>query len=285
MKRVLITGTQSYIGKSLKKRLDALLGKYNYQMISLRDNSWKGYSFENYDAVVHIVGIAHIKETKNNSQKYYEINRDLAYEVAKKAKSEGVKQFLFLSSMSIYGLNEGLIDENTIPSPTTHYGKSKLQAENLLLNMRNNNFKVAILRPPIVYGKNSIGNYSKLAKLAKITPLFPSIDNKRSMIFIENLITVIIDILESNREGIFHPQNSEFVSTRELVALISKLNNKKIILFPWLNFLIDSSNNKTLTKVFGTLAYTKELSMYNEELHKRFISFEESIELTEGKND
>src|SRR5699024_2819593 len=148
---------------------------------------WKEKDFSMYDVVVHVAGIAHRKETKENAQLYYEINRDLAYDVAQKSKTESVKQFIFLSSMSVYGLEEGVIDGRTPLHPKSNYGKSKLEAENLIQPLENKNFKVAIIRPPMIYGKDCKGNYQRLAKIAKKVPVFPKIDNKRSMIYIDNL--------------------------------------------------------------------------------------------------
>ena len=188
MKKILITGKNSYIGMSFKNWLEQnYSNEYEVESISLRNNLWKDKDFSRFDVVYHTAGVVHIKENKKNRELYYKVNRDLTFEVAKKAKKEGVKQFIFLSSMSVYGLITGVIDENTPLSPNTSYGKSKFEAERLLLTLEDNNFKVAILRPPMVYGKGCKGNYPKLAKLAKVLPVFPDIQNKRSMIYIDYL--------------------------------------------------------------------------------------------------
>ena len=153
MKRILITGVNSYVGNSLEAWLAKEPHNYQVDKISLRDGSWKKRDFSNYDSIVHVAGIAHRKETKDNKHLYYEVNRDLAFEVAEKAKREGVSHFIFLSSISVYGINEGVIDENTIPKPTSNYGRSKLEAEQLIRTLEDERFKVAILRPPMIYGK------------------------------------------------------------------------------------------------------------------------------------
>ncbi|HLS08313.1 NAD-dependent epimerase/dehydratase family protein, partial [Lentibacillus sp.] len=140
MKRILITGKNSYIGNSLEAWLKKDPDNYSIDKISLRDDGWKEKDFSAYDTVVHVAGIAHRKETRDNQQLYYKVNRDLAYEVAQKAQKENVKQFIFFSSMSVYGLEEGVIDENTPLNPTTHYGKSKLQAEEKINELNNNSF-------------------------------------------------------------------------------------------------------------------------------------------------
>ena len=126
----------------------------------------------------------------NREDLYYRVNRDLAIEVAKKAKAEGVKQFVFMSSIIVYGdssSNRRVITRETVPTPSNDYGRSKLQAEQGITPLESDSFKVVILRSPMVYGKGSKGNYSKLAKLAKKLSIFPDIDNERSMIHIDNL--------------------------------------------------------------------------------------------------
>ena len=167
MKKILITGANSYIGTSLEKWLGKNPDKYYVDTVSTRDDAWKKKDFSEFDVVFHVAGIAHIKETKENQDLYYKVNRDLAFEAAKKAKAGGVKQFVFLSSMSIYGQDVGPIGINTIPNPKTAYGKSKYEAETMVLELEDDSFKVAILRPPMVYGPNSKGNYQLLSKFAK----------------------------------------------------------------------------------------------------------------------
>src|SRR5699024_450683 len=105
--------------------------------------------------------------------------------------------------MSVYGLEEGVIDDNTPLNPTTHYGKSKLQAEEKINELNNNSFKVAIVRPPMIYGKGCKGNYQRLRRLALITPVFPYIDNKRSMIYIDNLRAFISILRDKTNHRVF----------------------------------------------------------------------------------
>ena len=153
MKRILITGANSYIGTSFEKWLQQWPDKYYVNTIDMIDGSWRQKSFTGYDVVFHVAGIAHVKETKKNKELYYRVNRDLTYETATKARAEGVKHFIFLSSMSVYGIENGVINRNTLLNPTTNYGKSKLQAEKLIQPLNDDSFKVVILRPPMVYGK------------------------------------------------------------------------------------------------------------------------------------
>lgn len=279
MKRILITGKNSYVGNSFAEWVSQYPDKYEVDKISLRTDEWKEKDFSKYDVVLHVAGIAHRKEKKRDKDLYFRVNRDLAYEVAKKAKKEGVSQFIFLSSMSVYGMETGVITRDTVPQPKSLYGKSKLEAEKLIEHLNDQTFKVAILRPPMVYGKGCKGNYPKLAKLAKITPLFPDIDNKRSMIFVDNLSKFLKVIIDNNQSGLFFPQNNEYVKTSELVKLIAKYNNKKIRLTKLFNPIIYRMKfNNTVKKVFGTLIYDVEMENFP---FLNLIRLDKSIELTE----
>lgn len=279
MKKILITGKNSYIGNHLKEFLENYPTAYSVESISLRDNSWKDKNLSSYDVVFHVAGLAHVRETEENKNSYYEINRDLAYGFAKICKDAGVKQFIFLSSMSVYGVENGIIDKHTKTNPSSHYGKSKLEAENLLSELRSEEFKIAIVRPPMVYGKNTKGNYPRLSNLALKTPVFPDIVNERSMIYIENLCQFIRFLMDDEEEGVFFPQNKEYVNTSHMVKLIAGLHNKKIWFVKIFNPIIRVLNIGTINKVFGSLVYDKKLSSYPRDYNLR--DFETSIRLTE----
>lgn len=282
MKKILITGKNSFVGTSFIKWLDQYPEKYTIDSISLRDDSWKKKDFSEYDVVYHVTGIAHIKETKNNADLYYKVNRDLAFKTAKKAKICGVKQFIFLSSMSVYGINSGIIDKDTPLNPISNYGKSKLEAEKIITSLSDDNFKVAILRPPMIYGKGCKGNYKRLANLAVKTPIFPYIENKRSMIYIDNLSAFVKCIIDNCDSGLFFPQNKEYVNTSKMVELIAKAHGKKIWLTKLHNPLFKiMMNNSVVNKVFGSLVYDNKLSRYNNVQYSSLVGFEESIRLTE----
>jgi nucleoside-diphosphate-sugar epimerase len=282
MKRILITGKNSYVGKSLENWLKNYPDVYSTKLISLRNDSWKNEDFSRYDVVFHVAGIAHIKETKKIVDLYYKVNRDLAYEVSRKAKEEKVKQFIFLSSMSVYGIINGLIDHNSPLSPTSNYGRSKLQAEELIKTLEDDHFKVAILRPPLIYGKGCPGNYNRLAKLALKVPVFPYIENKRSMIYIDNLSEFVRCVIDDCSNGLFFPQNIEYVNTSKMVELIAKNHGKRIIITRLFNPFINTMKmNSTFNKLFGNLVYEKNISKFQNVEFNRFIGFEESIKLTE----
>lgn len=280
MKKILITGVNSYVGNNLKKWLLKEPSNYKVDTISLRNEKWKEKDFSSYDSIVHVAGIAHIKETKENRHLYYEVNRDLAYEVAKKAKNDSVKQFVFLSSMSVYGLVIGVIDRSTPLNPKTAYGKSKKEAEELIIDLKDNKFKIAIIRPPMIYGKGCKGNYPKLAKLAIYTPIFPNIENKRSMIYIDNLSEFLKLMIDNEENGLFCPQNKEYVNTSEMVKLIAKVHGKKIILTKIFNMFFFIGFSSVIDKIFGNLIY--DISMKNSKIEYDVSNFYDSIFNTEN---
>ena len=229
MKRILITGANSYIGMSFEKYIsENYPGEYVVDTVDMIDGSWRNKSFSGYDSVFHVAGIAHLKETKKNAHLYYEVNRDLAIEIANKARGEGVKQFVFLSSMSVYGMDTGVITKDTEPKPKTNYGKSKLQAENSIVHLSDENFKVCIIRSPMVYGKGCKGNFQTVVRIVKKSPIFPYVKNQRSMIYIVNLCSFVRMCVDNSLEGLFHPQNKEYVSTIDMARWISEVLNKKI---------------------------------------------------------
>lgn len=280
MKRILITGKDSYIGKSLMNWLKKYPEDYYTEELDLQDLSWKEKDFSSFDAVFHVAGIAHVKETKENQNLYYKVNRDLAYETALKAKEDGVSQFIFLSSMSVYGMETGIIDENTPVRPKNAYGKSKLEAEELINKLQDEHtFVVSILRPPMVYGKGCKGNYPRLAKLAKKLPIFPDIENKRSMIYIDNLSEFVKILIEKKLNGIFHPQNQEFAKVSELIYIINEVNHSRVYLTKIFNVFIKLLNISIFKKIFGSLFYEKELSSLH--LNYDIVNFKQSIIDTE----
>lgn len=248
MKKILITGANSYIGTSFENWLKKWLDKYKVDTVDMKDKAWREKSFSGYDAVFHVAGIAHVSTDPKMEDLYYKVNRDLTIETAKKAKDDGVKQFIFMSSIIVYGdsshINQKrIIDKNTIPSPSNFYGKSKLQAEEGILPLQDDNFNVAILRPPMIFGKDSKGNYPKLSKMAQKLSIFPNINNERSMLYIDNLCEFIRLMIDNEERGIFFPQNKEYVRTSELVKLIAEAHGKNIILTKIFNWVLRFMGN------------------------------------------
>lgn len=278
--KVLIVGADSYIGKSLKEYLKGTKD-IEVDMVHASNDEWKSKDFNGYDSILHLAGLVHKKESKYSDNIYYKINRDLVIDVASKAKESGVKQFIFMSTAAVFGSNVTCIDKSTVPNPTTVYGKSKLQGEEEVLKLQNKKFSIVIVRPPMVYGYNCKGNFQRLVKLVQVLPIFPSINNRRSMIYIDNLCEFLKLIILKQLEGYYHPQNDEYVSTKELVELISMNLNCKIRFIRVFNFLISrlKGNIGSLNKVFGDLYYTKDLSssLDADLSHYCLVDFEDSV--------
>ena len=288
MKRILIVGAKSYVGESFSSYLNISKlyskehGKYEdvYEVDTLEAHNLKPRveQFRRYDVVLFVAGIVHRKETRKNAHLYYEVNRDLAIMVAEVAKQAGVHQFILISTMAVYGMMEGVISKNTKPNPTSYYGKSKLQADRAIWKMKEETFRVAILRPPMIYGNGCKGNYQNLRKLALKVPVFPKINNKRSMLYIDNLCEFLKEIIDEDRQGLFFPQNAEYVNIGEMVYLMGIANGNKVKLTRIFNLAIiclKAMPLKTIRKVFGSLRYEKV------DIVNRY-SFDDSISLTES---
>ena len=255
MIRVLIVGAGSYIGTSFAAYVKDIFETETLDAIGLIPES---SHFAGFDVVFFVAGITHQKETKENIKLCYSVNRDLAVAVAGKAKEAGVRQFILLSTMAVYGLTEEEIRKSTRPGPVTHYGKSKLQADVGIWDLRDQKFRVAILRPPMVYGNGCKGNYQLLRKLALATPVFPYTDNQRSMIYIGNLCIFVKEIIDGRCEGIFFPQNEEYVNTGFLVERIAVTNGKRLRKIRVFDPQIKRLHFNIMKKMFGSLTYEKE---------------------------
>ena len=288
MKKVLITGANSYIGTSFE---NYVMQCHDYQIdtVDMIDGKWRDKSFSEYDSVFHVAGIAHSdtgKVSEERKQFYYQINTDLTIETAEKAKADGVGQFIYMSSAIVYGDSAPIgklkrITRDTPVAPANFYGDSKVQAENGLLKLADEGFHVVILRPPMIYGKGSKGNYPQLSKFAQKLPLFPYIKNERSMMYIGNLTEFVKLMIDNNESGIFYPQNAEYVATSEMVQVIAQAHGKKTRLVKGTTVPLKAMSHATglVNKAFGNLSYDMSMSEYKENYRK--FSFEESIRQTE----
>ena len=286
MKKILITGAGSYIGTRVEKWLLSKNEDIRVTTFDTVSENFLEQSFAGFDTVFHVAGIAHVSADPSKEELYYKVNRDLAIDTAKKAKADGVGQFVFMSSIIVYG-NEGqkgIIDKDTKENPVDFYGRSKLEAEQGLQPLADETFRVAIIRPPMIYGKNSKGNYPRLAKLATRLPIFPKVENQRSMLHIDNLCELIYLIIKHHEGGTFYPQNAEYVNTSELVKEIALCHGKPMVLVGGFGTLIKWMSKRIgiLRKVFGNMAYEKELSKHFDNAYC-VTDFQESIRLTEEK--
>lgn len=278
MKRILITGEGSYIGEAVRSWLLRYEDKrYDVETLDMRGDDWKQASFDAYDVIFHTAGIVHRKEKRTQAEIYYQVNFQKTVQTAEKARKEGVKQFIYLSSMSVYGIQQGAITKDTPLCPKNHYGSSKLQAERGLQRLENETFKVAILRPPMVYGAQCPGNYGTLARFAKSCPVFPQVSNQRSMLYVGNLAKFVEFIIEEEKRGVFCPHNKEYVCTSKLVYDIGKLSGHAIRMSKGFGRIVKSLSLPVTVKVFGDLYYEQGDTL------PEFMEYEETLRMTEER--
>lgn len=269
MKKILIVGKNSYIGTELYNYLDTFNKEetvYEVLKISASNGEWMNTDYVGYDAIILLSGMVHKKESSYGYDVYYKVNCEMAEEIAKKAKDSGVKKFIFVSTMAVYGDGVTKIDKETKTNPSTYYGKTKLMAEQKILEMANDQFVVSVVRPPMVYGKGCKGNFARLESLVKKIFIFPKLTNKRSMIYIENLCEFFRLLLECEKTAIYHPQNREYVSTCNMVKEIGKAKKRNIIMVPGFGWIIRIGMKyvRSLSKLFGDCYYDKEISTYDQ---------------------
>ena len=282
MKKVLILGKDSYLGESLHSWLKNYPDSYDIDLAITKDGEWKNTNFANFDTVVNFAVIAHINNiTPDLEGLFYSVNRDLAVEMCTWAKEHGVKQFIQFSSMNVYGDYCGVVTDRAKTNPTSFYGRSKLEGDEGIHKLADENFTVASIRPPFVYGKGCKGNYNTVRKLALKLPVFPTYRNKKSMIYIDNLCEFIRLTIDAGVGGVFTPQNKELVSTSVLVSEIAKDNHHKIIRTPIFNWSIPILMRITglAKKAFIDDSYSLELSDYYDWKYC-VVSFEDSIKKT-----
>lgn len=283
--KILITGAGSYVGTHVEKWIRTH-SDYQVDTLDMLGDAWRNADFSMYDTVYHVAGIAHVNASADMEALYYKVNRDLTIEVAHKAKEEGVKQFVFMSSMIVFhesrSLKPEMITTDTQPCPNGFYGNSKLQAEKGLHELECDTFKVCILRPPMIYGPNSKGNFPRLIKLAAKTPLFPEFHNQRSMLYIDNLAEFVLQAIKRQLSGTFYPQNRELSDTVEIIRYFAKAQNHRVYFAKWLNPLVRLASPilQAVNKMFGTYYYAPEMSKMDFEY--QLVSLDESLKRIKG---
>lgn len=288
MKKILITGKNSYIGNSLKKWLEKWPALYTVSVVDMLNNDWNQCDFSEYDCVYHVAGIAHKKNVSD--EMYDKVNHILAVDVARKAIESGVSQFILMSSGAVYSQNdkkhkEIKVDESSELNPSTSYGISKMKAEkDILVLSKLSKTKIAILRPPMVYGYGAKGNYNSLVKIATKLSFFPKIENTRSMIYIDNLCEFIRLVIDNECDGVYLPQNGEYVCTYKMVKLISEIHGKQMFLTKIMNLGIHILGilSDKVNKAFGSYIYLKRNGKDYFDGSYQIVDFETSIKRSEG---
>lgn len=281
MKKVLITGSGSYVGESVRKYILAKNPSYRIDTVDTINDAWRHADYTKYDVVFHVAGIAHVNADPKMKSLYYKVNRDLTIDITKHAKAAGVKQFIFMSSQIVFHESQSLKTEvltcQTKENPNGFYGDSKLQAELGIKPLEDENFKVCILCPCMIYGLNAKGNFLRLVKLAQKTPIFPEWHNKRSMLYIDNLAEFVYQVIERKLAGIFYPQNRELADTVEIIRFFAKEAGHKIWITKLFNpcVWLGSFVLQPINKMFATYYYDPSMSVA--EFDYQLVSFEDSL--------
>lgn len=294
--KVLITGASSYIGTSFEQYVAEHYGNtFFIDTVDMKGDAWKDWDFSQYDIVFHVAGIAHAdvgRVTEETKAKYYTVNTKLAIEAAEKAKEEGAKQFIFMSSSIIYGDSapygtKKRITIDTEPKPANFYGDSKWQADKAIRKLAEEGFTVTIVRPPMIYGKDCKGNFPMLSRFAKKLPFFPDVQNERSMIYIENFCEFLSQVMIREEGGIFWPQNAEYTRTSEIVKIVGEVSGHQVKVSKKWNWIVRLATyfpgrvSGITNKAFGNMSYEKSLSKYD--FNYQIVDFKTSIKRTEGK--
>ena len=282
MTKVLITGAGSYVGESVRKYiLETAPWQFEIDVVDTMGDNWKKADYTQYDVVFHVAGIAHVNTNPKMEALYYRVNRDLTIEVAKHAKAAGVAQFIFMSSQIVYHESQSLkaevLTKETKENPNGFYGDSKLQAELGIKTLEDENFKVCILRPCMIYGPNAKGNFPRLAKLAVKVPLFPKWHNKRSMLYIDNMAEFVKQVILRELSGTFYPQNREQADTVEIILFFAKEAGHTVWITKLLNPFVwfGSFVLQPINKMFATYYY--DPSMSKMDFDYQLVSFEDSL--------
>ena len=275
-KKVLIIGKQGFIGSSLAKWLNDM--GYGVFLVSGRKGEWKSSDMRGIDTVVYAAGLAHTREKRKNEALFLKANVIQAKKSALKAKQAGVHQYIYISSMNVYGSAGKRIGTNTSIMPDSLYGRSKRQGELEILKLEDEKFATVIVRPPIVSGAGCKGSIRLLTRASKYLKYFPDYPNQRSIIDIINLCEFINCLVEENARGIYHPQNEEYISTYQLISLMANCAGRKIYPVKFLNPLISwmIPRVKIIRKIFGDDCYDIDLSVNNSFFYW-LRSYEESV--------
>lgn len=234
MNRILITGATGFVGKNLTSYLKA--HGFYVQTLNLR-TALPPFAFQDFDTIIHLAGKAHDLKDTSSASDYYEINTDLSQQLYSAFLSSEAKQFIFISSVKASADQvEGVLKESDSPNPQTHYGKSKLMAEQYIQSQPLPKGKsYFILRPCMIHGPGNKGNLNLLYKIISKGIPYPlaAFENKRSFLSIENLCFVISELLECNDipSGVYNVADDEALSTNELIRLIGKATNKNPLLW------------------------------------------------------
>ena len=278
MPRILITGAHSFIGTNFIKN-----SKFKeIDEVSLCNFSPDKIDFRNYDTVIHLAAIVH-KTRRIPEREYFAINRDLAFRVAENARKAGVRQFIFLSTIKVYGkyvYGSEPWSEDSVCKPDDAYGRSKYEAEKAIQLLKNKEFIVSVIRTPIVYGPGVKANMLKFIKLIKKSPVLPfrGVENTRYYTFVENLVDYIDRIIELKSSGIFIAMDDNALSTSNLVLFLANVLHRKPYIFRLPGFVISTGfflHPHLFERLYGSIRIDNSLT-------KKILNFTPRYSTEEG---
>lgn len=228
--KVLLSGAGGFIGS-------AFCADYHDQFTLATFSFQKDLeqlSLDNIDTVLHLSALVH-QMNGADKKNYHDINVTKTVALAKKAKTSGVRHFVFMSTVKVYGEeSETPYREQSPCHPKDPYGESKLEAEKALLALADKTFKIAIIRTPVVYGEGVKANILRLIELTDRHRALPfgGIHNRRSMVYVGNLTHLISEVIRQEKQGVFLAGDDAPLSTSELITQIAAALGKRCILFP-----------------------------------------------------
>jgi nucleoside-diphosphate-sugar epimerase len=262
MKKIFLTGESGFVGNSIKRYFNNSIQFTNY----IRDEIFQ----INEDIILHLAGIAHDLKCATKVEVYYKINTELTKELFNAFLESNAKVFITLSSVkAVADLIDGELTEDASPNPITHYGKSKLLAEQYILTQKIPDGKrVFILRPCMIHGPDNKGNLNLLYNL--VSKGFPwplgEFENSRSYLSIENLCFIIKELIENDNipSGVYNVADDIPLSTNEVIKLIAESKCKKAMI---LNL------NKKMINFFARIGDYLKLPLNTERLQKLTESY------------
>lgn len=225
MKSLFLTGDTGFVGSNLIKLFHSI-----YEIVSYKKGTLINIE---QDVVIHLAGKAHDLKNTSSPAEYYKVNTELTKAIFDAYSASKAKVFITLSSVkAVADQVEGELTEQHLPNPITHYGKSKLLAEQYIFSKEIPEGKrVYVLRPCMIHGPGNNGNLSLLHKLVSKNIPWPlgAFVNKRSFCSIDNLIFIFNELIEREDipSGIYNVADDEPLSTNELIGLIAQSQNRK----------------------------------------------------------
>jgi len=277
--KLLITGSTGFVGSYFVSKYK---DKYEIKTFSFLKDDINTLDCNEIDVVFHLSALVH-QMNGADAIEYEKVNVRQTLDLTKKAKESGVKHFVFMSTVKVYGEETSSVyTENTICNPEDEYGKSKLKAELELLKLENENFKISILRTPIIYGYGVKANIKNLVNLVNKVPVLPfgKIDNRRSMVYVGNICHLVDEIITQQKAGIFLASDDEPLSTSMLIKLIAKNLRKRVYLIkiPFFESFLKILKPSFHKRLYGSLEVDNTISREKLNLINPY-SVEEGIRL------